>query len=92
MQRGYGFAQHQGPAAATDDRQRIQAADFRRRGAQVEFEHAAFGHAVVAGGVDPARKCAHLVDAGRVGQEGKHISSLPMTSGAAAATECGQYG
>ena len=84
MQRGYGFAQHQRPAAAGDDRQRIQAAGLRRRDPQVEFEHTAVGNTVVAGGIHPAGQGAYVVDTRRVGQERKHVSSLPMTSDAAA--------
>jgi hypothetical protein len=38
---------------------------------------------VVAGGVDPAGKRAHVVDTGRLWQKSKHESSLPMTSGSA---------
>ena len=80
MQRGHGFAQHQRPAAAGDDRQRIEAAGFRRRDPQVEFEHTAVGNTVVAGGIHPAGQRTHVVDTRRVGQERKHVPSLPMTA------------
>ena len=69
VQRGYGFTQHQRPAAAGDDRQRIQAAGFGRRDPQVEFEHTAVGNTVVAGGIHPAGQGTYVVDTRRVGQE-----------------------
>ena len=77
VDRGDGVAQRHRPATPGDDRQRVKARRLRRHRAQVEFEHAAVGYAVVAGGVDPVGQGADVVDAGNRGQEGEHICSVP---------------
>ena len=69
---GDGLAQHQRPAAAGDDRERVEPAGLRWRREQVEFEHTAVRHAVVAGGIYFAGQDAQVVGAGNAGQEAEH--------------------
>jgi hypothetical protein len=72
-----GLAQGQRFAAEVDQHQRVEPDGLRRGDLQVQFQHAAGGHPVVAGGVDLADQAAEIVGTGQAGQQSEHLSSLP---------------
>ncbi len=56
VQRIDSLAQRQRPAAERDEREGVESERFRWCGLQIEFEHTAVGHTVVAGRVDLAHQ------------------------------------
>ena len=59
-----GLPEHQRPAAAADDRHRVEPARLGRGGQQIQLQHAAVGHTVVAGGIYSADQRPQVVGAG----------------------------
>lgn len=54
VDRGDRIAQRHRPPTPGEHRKRVEARRLRRHRSQVEFEHAAVGYTVVAGGINPA--------------------------------------